>query len=307
MPTKNKMEILYNLEKKTNLSLALGFFDGIHKGHKKVIENAVQFAKQNNTKSAVISFVDHPSSFILKRKPEYIIPLKDKIEKIQNLDVDYLYLLNFDNNLANMSKENYFNFLLKLTNPIAITTGFNHFFGKDKKGDTKFLETECKKNNIKYTKILPVKVDNKIISSTTIRQSLMNADFGTVKNMTNYDFYIKGEIIKGNQIGTKLGYKTINIKYPDNIIKLPYGVYCTKTKIDNKIYNSITNWGVKPTINNNNSPVMETHILNFNKEIYGQTATIIFFKKIRDEKKFDTLEDLKTQIKKDIELCNYQF
>ena len=299
------MEILFNNEKKIGLSLALGFFDGIHLGHKKVIENAVKYAKENGLKSAVISFSDHPSCFLLNRKPQYILPLKDKIKKIEELGIDYLYLLNFNKEFSQMSKEEYFNFLVKTTSPKAITTGFNHFFGKNKEGNTEFLKEICEKNNIKYEKISPVTINNEPVSSSKIRKALIQADFKTPKSMLGYDFYIKGIIVKGQQIGEKLGFKTININYPENIIKIPYGVYCTLCKINDKLYKSITNWGVKPTFGEGNSPVIETHIFNFNENIYNENAEIIFYEKIRDEKKFDTPDELKAQIKKDVEFCLY--
>ena len=297
------MEVFYTPKTKTNLSLALGFFDGIHSGHKKVIENAVNYAKKNNLRSAVVSFVEHPACFLLNRNPEYIIDLNDKIKKIEKLGVDYLYLLNFDKNLSEISKEEYFEFLCNLTSPKSITTGFNHFFGKDKQGDTNFLNEICKIKNINYTKIEPVKINNEIVSSSKIRHAIMNADFKTSKSMLDYDFYIKGVVIKGRQIGRQIGFNTININYPEKIIKIPYGVYCSIVEIDNKIYKAVTNWGVKPTITGENLPVVEAHLLNFNENIYGKNVKISFLTKIRNEKKFDTLNDLKNQIEKDVEFC----
>ena len=299
------MEILPNNEKKTGLSLALGFFDGIHSGHKKVIENAVLFAKNNGIKSAVVSFTDHPLCFLSDRKPQYILPLKDKIKKIEEIGVDYLYLLNFDEKFSQMSKGEYFNFLLNMTAPKAITTGFNHYFGKNKEGNTDFLSEICQKNNIKYEKIPPVTINNTIISSSVIRKAIMKADFMTSKSMLEYDFYIKGSVAKGQQVGAKLGFKTININYPENIIKIPFGVYCTICEIEGKTYKSVTNWGIKPTLGDKNAPVIETHILNFNENIYNKPVKITFLTKIRDEKKFGTLDELKIQIQKDAEFCLY--
>ena len=206
-----------------------------------------------------------------------------------------------------MTKEEYFEMLLNMTSPKSITTGFNHFFGKNRQGNTEFLAKICHQNNIKYQKIEPVKIDNNVVSSSFIRNSIMNANFQTVKQMLGEDFYIKNEVIKGLQIGKKLGYKTININYPEDIIKLPYGVYCTKTEINGGIYKSITNWGEKPTIKGINKPIVETHIFDFNKTIYGKTAKVVFLKKIREEKKFDNLYDLQSQIKQDVEFCKSYF
>ena len=301
------MEIFYIPQKKENLSLALGFFDGIHKGHKKVIQSAVDFAKKNNLKSAVVSFTEHPCCLLLNRNPEYIITLEDKIKKIKDLGVDYLYLLNFDEKFSDMTKEKYFEFLCKYTCPKAITTGFNHYFAKNKQGDTKFLNEICSKNNIVYQKIEPVEIEGNIVSSSAIRNALLCADFVTVEKMLGYNFYIEGEVVKGKALGAKIGFKTINIDYPQKIIKIPYGVYCTEVKMNNKKYKAVTNWGIKPTVSNESIPVLESHITDFDRNVYGQNAQITFLCKIRDEKKFDTLSDLKFQIAKDVEFCkNYQ-
>ena len=300
------MEVFYTPRKKENLSIALGFFDGIHKGHRKVIENAVTAAKKNNLKSAVVSFTQHPSCLLLNRNPEYIIPLEDKITKLEKLGVNYLYLLTFDEKFSQFSKEEYFEYLLKMTFPKIITTGFNHFFGKNREGNTDFLNKICAENNIIYQKIEPVKIGNLIVSSSAVRKFVMDGNIEMAKKMLGYDFYIKGAIVKGTQLGSKLGFKTINIKYPNETIKLPFGVYCSKVQIEKKIFNAVTNWGVKPTVSGENSPVIESHILNFNENIYGKNVKISFLTKIRDEKKFDTLEDLKKQISKDVEFCkNY--
>ena len=301
------MEVFYTPEKKINLSIALGFFDGLHKGHKKVINTAVETARKLNTKSAVISFVDHPTCLLLNRTPEYILSIEDKISTLKKLGVDYLYLLDFNKSLSEMSKEEYFKFLIEFTNPKSITTGFNHFFGKNKEGDTQFLQSECEKNNIKYQKIAPVKINEEIVSSSAIRKALMNADFDTSKKMLDYDFYIKGNVKYGQQLGRKIGFKTANIEYPDKLIKIPYGIYCTKIEYNQKEYKGITNWGIKPTISGENAPIAETHILNFDKDIYEENIKVSFLKKIRNEKKFDTLDNLKTQISKDVELCEKYF
>ena len=300
------MKIYNTPEKKENLSLALGFFDGIHKGHKKVIEQSVYYAKENNLKSAVISFIEHPSCILLKRNPEYILSIEDKVKKIEKLGIDYLYLLDFNLKFAQLSKEEYFNYLCNFTKPKAITTGFNHFFAKDKEGDTNFLQKICKKNNIFYQKIEPVKLKNLTVSSSEIRNFLQCANLEMAKKMLGYNFYTKGEIIKGKQIGSNIGFKTINIEYPSKIIQLPYGVYCSKVTIDNKNYTAVTNWGIQPTVSKENKPLIEAHILNFNQNIYGKNVKISFLTRIRNEKKFDTLSELKKQITKDVEFCkNY--
>ena len=242
-----------------------------------------------------------------KKMPEYILSFEDKVKKIKALGVDYLYILTFDDKFSKLSPEQYFDFILKMTSPKIITTGFNHFFGNNKLGDTNYLAKMCQNNNIAYKKIMPVKFDNHIVSSSVIRKSLKSADFKTASLLLNYDFYVKGKVTKGQKIASEFGFKTINTEYPKNIIKIPFGVYCTKVQIDNKTYESITNWGQKPTVNYNGNPLIETHILDFNENAYDKNVKIMFYSKVRDEKKFDTIEDLKKQISKDVEFCKNYF
>ncbi len=294
------MEIFKELIKIPDMSIALGFFDGIHKGHQAVIKNAVDFAKQNNTKSALITFQDHPCCFFYGTKPKYILTRKEKHEKIEQLGIDYLFELNFES-ISGLTAEEYLkDILIKHFTPKAITTGWNHNFGYKKSGDVKFLAQNANKFDYKYFEISPQKEGIKTISSTAIRDYLLDGVIENANKMLGYNFYIKGEVIEGQKLGRTIGFRTANLVYPQELVDLPFGVYDVNVKIDNQNYKGITNFGIRPTVSESKVRSLETHIINFDNDIYGKIITIEFNKMIREEKKFNSIEELKKQITKDI-------
>ncbi len=283
------------LNENHNLAIALGYFDGVHIGHRAVIKSAVDFAKQNNKKSAVITFSDHPYCYFKGICPKYILTRKEREKRIASLGVDYLYELNFEN-FANLTAQEYLNnILINYFHPISISTGWNHNFGKNKSGNINFLAEEATKYNYKYFKIPPQKIDDEIISSTEIRKLLNKGDIEKANIMLGQKFSIEGEVVKGNQIGRTIGFRTANLVYPPELIELPYGVYSVNTTYGK----GIANFGIRPTINGSYA-TLEVHILNFQKDIYGEIINVNFNKMIRTEKKFPSLDALKNQIKLDI-------
>ena len=193
---------------------------------------------------------------------------------------------------------------MKTFAPIAITTGFNHTFGKSKCGTPSFLDENKAKYNYEYYQIEPHKIGDDIVSSSQIRKFLKNGNITNANIFLGRDFTIEGVVIKGQQLGRTIGFPTANILYPQELVKIPFGVYSVNVIINNNEYQGIMNFGVKPTIDSNNRmPLAETHICNFNQDIYGEKILIKIKKMIRPETKFNSLDELKTQIKKDLELC----
>lgn len=289
------MQIFYELSKNPNLAIALGFFDGVHLGHKKVIENAVDYAKQHNCKSAVITFKDHPCCYLWNLDPQYILEQKNREKMIAALGVDYLYELDFASISGLMAEEYLKDVLINYFMPVFISTGWNHNFGYKKSGNTELLKENSKKYGYEYLEISPQKIGDEIISSTAIRKYLQTGNIENANQMLGYNFSVSGEVVRGNQIGRTIGFATANIQYPKGLIDLPYGVY----SVDTNYGKGIANFGIRPTIDGN-SPILEVHILNFDKDIYGKNLKVYFKKMIRKERKFGSLEDLKKQI--DIDL-----
>lgn len=302
------MQVFYELNENKNLSLALGFFDGVHIGHQAVIKSAggkCGGGSKSNAKTAVITFQDHPCCYFYDVKPKYIITKHDKIKLFENLGVDYLYFLKFDEKLAKMNAHEYMKeVIVKNFAPVAISTGFNHSFGAHKSGDVNFLKNAQKEFNYKYFEVPPVLFNSEIVSSTRIRDDLSLGNIEMVNAMLGYNYFLEETIVEGDKIGRTIGFKTANLIYPDNLVTVGRGVYKVKVEYNGQTYDGIANYGLRPTVSNNGKSVLEVHILNFDKEIYGENIKVTFFKKIRDEKKFDSLEELKQQIKEDVKMVN---
>ncbi len=295
------MQILKDLTYIPDLSLALGFFDGVHRGHQAVINNAVNYAHENGLNSAVITFADHPCCYFYRVTPKYILTRDDRAKHLANLGVDYLIELDFES-ISGLTAEDYLrDVIVKYFKPRAITTGWNHNFGYKKSGNVKFLEKYSKKFDYEYFEIPPQKENSLIISSTAIREFLSSGNIEEANTMLGYSFTISGKVAKGQQIGRTIGFPTANLIYPQELIELPFGVYSVLVKIQDKIFKGITNFGVRPTVSNSNRTTLETHILDFAGDIYGHNIEVKFLKMIRPEKKFDSLDELKNQITLDIQ------
>lgn len=296
------MQIFTELNKNPNLSLALGYFDGVHKGHQAVIKSAVDFASQNGNKSAVITFKDHPCCFFRGVCPKYILTREDRIKHIEALGVDYIYILDFNSRLCMLYAEDYLkNVLIDNFSPKSISTGFNHYFGAKKSGGVDLLTEKQVEYGYKYFEIPPQKILNNTISSTAIRNALAKGDIQNANEMLGYNFTISGKVVKGQQLGRKIGFRTANLLYPPELIDLPFGVYSVLVDYMGIQYKGITNFGIRPTVSNSHRCSLETHILDFNKDIYGEEISVSFLKMIRAERKFNSLEDLKAQISIDIQ------
>ena len=273
-----------------NSSLVLGFFDGVHKGHRAVIESAFEFS-DNVT---LITFKESPSLYF-NNSAEYILSRKDSVEKIKSLGVKTVVELDF-NQIAKMRAKEYIEYLFENYHPISISTGVDHTFGLNKEGNSDSL-SQYKDFYHYLVKIVPmVWENNEIVSSTLIKNYIKKGDVEYANKLLESNFILEGKVIHGLKIGRTIGFPTANIRYPNNIVKLPYGVY--SAIVNGK--KSILNWGIKPTVNNTAEPFVEVHILNFNGDLYGKNIRIEVLKQIRGEKKFGNLEELKAQIKEDI-------
>ena len=296
------MQIFSELNKNPNLSLALGYFDGVHLGHQAVIKNAVDFAHQNGNKSAVITFSDHPCCYFWGVCPKYILTRKEREEKIAELGVDYLYELDFES-ISGLTAEDYLkNILVKHFTPSSISTGWNHNFGYKKSGNVKFLAQHAKKFDYKYFELPPQKKDNEIISSTSIRKLLSAGKIEKANSMLGYNFLISGEVITGNRIGRTIGFKTANLLYPPELIDLPFGVY----SVDTQFGKGIANFGTRPTVDGKGT-LLEVHILDFDKDIYGKTVNVSLMHFVRPEMKFESVEALQKQMKGDAKFARDMF
>ena len=175
----------------------------------------------------------------------------------------------------------------------------------NKTGTPQLLKECSQKYNYIYECVPPIVEDGETVSSTRIKDLLSQGSINMANNLLNSNFFIEGVVIHGAKIGTTIGFPTANIKYPDNIVQIPFGVYACTVVLNNdkKQYNAIMNWGIKPTLNSQSGPVAEVHIINYNGDLYGQKLEVNILKMIRQEQKFKSLEELRYQIQKDIDVC----
>ncbi len=301
------MEVFYDLQEITKkeapqeLSLCLGFFDGVHQGHQVVINNAVNFAKQNGIKSALITFAEHPLCLLFGYEIYYISTLEEKLKLIEKLGIDYVFVLEFNRELAQKSAYDYLkDILVGHFHPKAVTTGFNHFFGMKKQGDTKFLREHSQEFGYDYFEIPPITFNNIVISSSKIKEFLAEADIVTANKLLGHNFSFESVVQTGQKIGRTINFPTINLEYPQSMTKIPYGVYSAEVTYQGKKYKAVANWGLKPTVNDDLNPTFEAHLLNFSENIYGKPVRVEISEFIRDEIKFLSVKELQKQIAKDI-------
>ncbi|QQY80693.1 riboflavin kinase/FMN adenylyltransferase [Keratinibaculum paraultunense] len=301
------MEIIdldLNLSNKSEYktAIALGNFDGVHIGHKYLIEDNIQKAIEMCLKPGVLLFKNHTKN-VLKENSKSVPILtsnEQKLKILKNLGVEVVFTLNFNENIMKLSGEEFVDkIIIDLLNAKLVTVGFDYRFGYKAVGDCRYLKELGIKKGFKTNIIRPITIDNEIVSSTRIRQLLMEGNIKKANKFLGRYYTILGQVIKGSNRGTKLGFPTANINPIDNYIIPKNGVYKTITVLKDQQYLSLTNIGFNPTFNEKNFKV-ENHILNFNNNIYGKIIEIMFMDFIREDIKFDTTEKLIEQIKKDI-------
>ena len=290
-----------NIQKKHKSSvIAIGNFDGLHAGHKKVLKEAKQKAKKNNLKFGLITFEPLPIMFFNKSiKNHRINSLNQKIYFLQKMKLDFLVLINFNKNFSNLSAENFLEkILFKKLKSEYVFVSKNFKFGKKRRGDVTTLKNFEKKFSYETVVTAPYKKEKKIISSSLIRKIINQGRVKKVKRLLGRPWSVEGRVIKGEQRGRKIGFPTCNIKLNSYIVP-KLGVYSVQVQINKIKKRGIANIGYRPTFSGK-SLLLEVNIFGIKKNLYNKILNISFIKFIRAEKKFKNINQLKVQIKKDI-------
>ncbi len=283
------------------LALALGTFDGLHRGHLNVLNEAKAFAK-NGLTPAMLMFDIHPQAILKGIAPPLLITSEDKAEKAKELGVLPVHI-SFED-IRNLTPEEFLrDILIKKHNVGAVICGENFLFGKDGGGNSKILCELCEKYGIIYKMAQSIDFGGEMISATRIRNALSQGDIKTANEMLGRNFSYDFLVVEGNKIGKKiLGFPTINQHFPTGFINLKHGVYASKSTVDGKIYPSVTNFGCHPTIGGD-KVLSETCILGFDGNLYYRKIKVELIDFIRGEKKFNSKEELKAQIDYDSKLA----
>ena len=280
---------------------ALGFFDGIHKAHQKIIGSAVVEATEKGFKSAVITLDKSPKEYFGKTSEESLTPTNKKNELLTSLGVDEVYYLEFNEKLQNLSAEEFINNILKKLNVDKVFCGFDYRFGFKGLGTPDLIRD----SGIEVIVLEKEKIDEEKISTTVLKEFVRKGEFSKYNEYTGRFYSISGLVVKGRQLGRTINFPTANLEL-DGKYLLPEtnGVYITKIKVNNKIYKSVTNIGYNPTVSDEkNKKFIETHILDFNEDIYGEKIEIYFYEFLRKEQKFESFDHLKEQLKLDKKTC----
>lgn len=282
--------------------VAIGNFDGVHEGHALILKNAVRLAEESGTKSIVLTFKEHPRNVLSEtNKIKYLIDNEYKEQLIKSLGIDEVHFIVFDKAFASQTSAEFIGFLKNTYNCQTVICGRNFLYGKKASYTTEDLKEETEKQGIKAV-IIDMVIDGIIVSSTEIRSLIENGDVKTANKLLGHFFSVSSEIVHGRRLGSTIGFPTINQLIPESFIIPKIGVYATYVEIDGKLYKGVTNVGHRPTVELSQSKVnIETHIINNNSNYYGKVIRIFFIERIRDEKKFDSLNLLKEQLAFDCE------
>lgn len=285
--------------KEDEYSLAIGFFDGLHKGHQAVIQQAIDKAKALNIRSAVMTFNPHPSHILGggKNKIGYITPFEEKKRLLSAMGVDTLFIVNFDKLLAALSPEKFVDIFIKELGVRHVTAGFDYTFGSKGAGTMKKMAELA--NGVYGTTVVGKVTDTQDkISSTRIRELLSSGNVVGASALLGRSFRTIGIVVDGEKKGRQLGFPTANVLPPEGSILPANGVYAVRFIVEGNCYPGVCNIGVKPTFNNPDiqQAIIEVHVLNFNDDLYGKEVVVEWIEHIREEKKFESLDALIAQI-----------
>ena len=283
--------------------LTLGTFDGVHKGHRKIISNLKSEAKRNNLRSIILTFFPHPRNIVSSEIIKSISTIDEKIKIFSDLGIDELIIQKFDKSFANMDAKEFIELLVDNLKIKKIIVGYNHRFGKNRSADINVLKDFSLKYDFEVLEIKAFEVENIKISSTKIRDAIQQGNINLCNNYLGYNFNINGDVVKGKSIGKSLGFPTANIKIVEEYKIMPKnGVYLVRCFFEKEKLYGMMNIGFNPTFGSNDK-TLEVNIFDFDKDLYGETIRIEFLNFIREEIKFENVELLQNQLIKDRENC----
>lgn len=300
------MQIYRTLQDFTRLKNAIvttGSYDGVHKGHRKILQILIDTAKQNNGESVVITFWPHPRKIIGDgnlQDIKFLSTLDEKIELLSSLGIDHLIIIPFNREFSELSSADFIkNILIDKIGTKKLVIGYDHKFGKNREGSFEYLQKEAATYGFEIQEIPRQDLDYIGVSSTEIRKALSAGEVSKAALYLEQNYQLKGLVIKGKQLGRKIGFPTANIKVTDSEKLIPSdGVYAVRVKYKDDLFDGMLNIGMRPTVDGLYRTI-EVNIFDFDKEIYGEELEASFVEFIRSEKKFTGIEFLKTQLAAD--------
>lgn len=295
------MRIIY-LNEQTDFEIqpscvALGFFDGFHLGHLKLVDEVIKISKKDNLKKSLFTFDVQPKAYLTNQPFKYLMSLEDKIKLLESYGFDYLFVLRFNHSTAKLMPEQFIQEFIIKPKIKHVVCGFDFHFGDHGLGNSAVLKANCH-DDYQVTVIEKLEYDHHKISSSYLRKLLANGDVDLAAKLLSRPYCVSGEVIYGRQNGRRIGFPTANIDAKDYMLP-ENGVYGVKVYFDNRVYLGMANIGYNPTFTALPELSLEVNIFDFDKDVYGKTLTVAFIKKIRMEKKFNSVDELIEQLKQD--------
>src|SRR5437868_3206707 len=281
--------------------LAIGVFDGVHRGHQAVISTSAEHARASNGTPVVLTFDPHPEKVLRPQAaPHLLTATQHKIGLIRDLGVGHLLIIAFDKQFAATEPEDFVQQLVKHSKPLReICVGHEWAFGKNRRGNLELLKKLGARFDFGVVGIPPVTVNGEIVSSTTIRQAVEAGDLRKAAEMLGREYTILGTVVRGDDLGKKIGFPTANLSAHNEQFP-PNGVYFAEAKLDGTVYPGVVNLGYRPTVSSKSERILEIHLFDFKRDIYGKDVEVRFIRFLRPEKKFENVEALTRQIGLDV-------
>ncbi|SEC34520.1 riboflavin kinase / FMN adenylyltransferase [Tenacibaculum sp. MAR_2009_124] len=289
----------FNPSQKTYVTI--GTFDGVHIGHQKIIKKLIEDAKLSNKKSVVLTFFPHPRMVLQQDVTIQLInTIQERTQQLESLGLDYLIIHPFDREFSRLTALDFVrDVLVNKLNIDKLIIGYDHHFGKNREGNIEQLTEYSHLYDFNVEEIPAQDIDDVSVSSTKIRNALLDGQLKVANNYLGYNFSLSGKIVSGEQLGQKIGFPTANIHIEEDYKLIPKtGAYVVKSTVNSQLIFGMMNIGVRPTVNGNNRTI-EVHFFDFDANIYHQQITVELLYFLRDEQKFNSVNELKEQLEKD--------
>lgn len=290
---------IFNSKIERPLALTIGFFDGVHLGHRYLVSELSEFAKKRNFASAVLTFRTHPRQVLHSDYiPSLLTTADEKIALLKETGVDYVVMTEFTREFSMLTAQNFMRLLHDNLNVRCLMIGYDHRFGHNRSEKFEDYVRFGKEIGIEVVQSSPLVIDGINVSSSAVRKTISEGDVAKAAKLLGREYSLAGQVVKGFQVGRTIGFPTANIAYDDSRILPKDGVYAARVAVDSHLYDAMLYIGSRPTVNTGKISV-EAYLFDFSDDIYGKNVNVRFVDRIRDSIKFDSIEELKKQLGKD--------
>ena len=300
------MKVIQDLDQsaqeRRRLCLAIGFFDGVHLGHQQIIRQTITDARQHEALALIVTFDRHPNTVVApQHAPKLIYPLSKKLQVVDSLGVDVCLLIHFDKAFSQRPAEEFVSWLVGVERRVrSICVGANFVFGRKRGGNVQLLRNLGGELGFVVHGLAAVALDGKAVSSTRIREAIAAGDLDSTSQMLGRAYTLTGKVVAGDKLGRQIGFPTANLDV-SGLTLPPTGVYAAQARSNGVLHRAVVNIGSRPTLRDSNHAVrVEAHLIDFTGDLYDKELELVFVEKLRDEKKFPSLAELRDQIGRDI-------